>query len=244
LFTQGLANACRARGVKFLYRHEIAQIETASDEAVSLRVRDLETQEIKNLKADQYVIAAGSYSAPLLRSVGQRVAIYPAKGYSATIKLKHPEQANTVSLLDDDRKLAITRLGDSIRIAGTAELTGYDTGLDSPGSKLRCAALIKRYEHLFPGVADTSEPHYWTGLRPSTPDNVPYIGKTGLKRLWVNAGHGTLGWTHGTGSGKALALLLAGREPELDFRFSGIEQRAYNAGAARATGASTLGRSS
>jgi D-amino-acid dehydrogenase len=241
LFTKGLAAACRDAGVKFLYRHEIARIDTHAREVVGVQIRDLDSQQVTTVKADQYVIAAGSYSAPLLRSIGQRLAIYPAKGYSATLKLKHPEQANTTSLLDDDRKLAITRLGDSIRIAGTAELTGYDTGLDSPASRLRCAALIKRYEQLFPGVADTTEPHYWTGLRPSTPDNVPYIGQTQFKRLWVNAGHGTLGWTHGTGSGKALALLMSGRQPEFDFKFCGVEPQTYARGAARRTTASASG---
>ena len=101
-------------------------------------------------------------------------------------------------------------------------MAGYDTGLDSHTAQVRCAALVKRYEELFPGVADTSEPNYWTGLRPSTPTNIPYIGRANrIGNLWLNAGHGTLGWTHGAGSGKALAELMAGRQPQLQFGFCG-----------------------
>ncbi len=235
LFTEGLAKHCGDLGVRFLYAHELLQLDTQSSELTSLRIRDLKTSEIKQIQADQFIVAAGSYSAPLLRSAGVNLMIYPAKGYSATVKLNDPDNANTVSLLDDDRKLAITRLGDSIRIAGTAELTGYDTSLSSSASQVRCKALISRYEQLFPGVADTSQPHYWTGLRPSTPDNIPYIGQSRLKRLWVNAGHGTLGWTHAAGSGKAMAELISGRKPEFDFQFYGDTQVASARGAARRT---------
>ncbi len=235
LFTAGLAKVCQQMGVQFLYSHDIAQIQTDDGEATALRAHCRVSGEFKRVTADQFVIAAGSYSTALMRSVGQSLSIYPAKGYSATLKLKHPEQANTTSLLDDDRKLAFTRLGDTIRIAGTAELTGFDTSLDSEASQIRCRALVERYEQLFPGVADTSEPHYWTGLRPSTPNNVPYIGPSRIKRLWVNAGHGTLGWTHGAGSGKALAQLISGKQPELDFQFYGAANDGSARGAARRT---------
>jgi len=101
-------------------------------------------------------------------------------------------------------------------------MAGYDTSLDSATSRVRCQALIDRYEEVFPGVADTREPNFWTGLRPSTPTNVPYIGRSGkLANLWINAGHGTLGWTHGAGSGRALAELMSGLRPALDFGFCG-----------------------
>lgn len=151
--------------------------------------------------------------------------IYPAKGYSATLKLKRPADASVVSMIDDARKIAISRLGDTIRIAGTAEMAGYDITLSGRTSRKRCEALIKRYEELFPGVADTSEPNYWAGLRPSTPNNIPIIGRSKLPNLWINAGHGTLGWTHGAGSGRALAELMSGRRPALDFRFLGDTPR-------------------
>jgi D-amino-acid dehydrogenase len=137
------------------------------------------------------------------------------------MRLKRPEDASVVSLLDDTRKIAISRLGDHIRIAGTAEMAGYDTRIDSATSRVRCAALVRRYEQLFPGVAATSEPHFWSGLRPSTPSNVPYIGRSAIPNLWLNAGHGTLGWTHGAGSGRALAELISGRRPQLEFGFCG-----------------------
>jgi D-amino-acid dehydrogenase len=168
----------------------------------------------------------GSFTAPLLRQLGVYLNIYPAKGYSATMRLKKPAQASVVSMIDDARKIAISRLGDTIRIAGTAEMAGYDQTLDSATSRVRCEALVRRYEELFPGVADTSEPNFWTGLRPSTPTNIPYIGRSKLANLWLNAGHGTLGWTHGAGSGRALAELMSGRQPELEFGFCGDVEKA------------------
>lgn len=221
VFTQKLAALCAERGVKFLWNTDVLGLEACSGELRSVRVRDRETLQASTLVADQYVAAMGSYTAPLLRPLGVSLDIYPAKGYSATLKLKRPQDASVVSLLDDTRKIAISRLGDQIRIAGTAEMAGYDNSLDTRTAKARCAALIQRYEELFPGVADTSEPQFWSGLRPSTPDNIPYIGGAKLARLWVNAGHGTLGWTHGAGSGRALAELMSGLQPALDFRFCG-----------------------
>jgi D-amino-acid dehydrogenase len=173
------------------------------------------------VRGDQFVAAMGSYTAPLLRQLGIWLNIYPAKGYSATMKLKRPGDASVVSLLDDTRKLAISRLGDTIRVAGTAELAGYDTSLDGATARKRCAALVQRYDELFPGVADTSAPNFWTGLRPSTPTNLPYIGRSRIANLWLNTGHGTLGWTHGAGSGQALAELISGRRPALNYAFCG-----------------------
>lgn len=221
-FTQKLAALCAERGVKFLWEHDILGLNAAGGQISSVRVVNRQTELGSTLLADQYVVAMGSYSTALLRPVGVDLDIYPAKGYSATLKLKKPEQASSVSLLDDTRKIAISRLGDTIRIAGTAEMAGYDTRLDTATARVRCAALVRRYEELFPGVADTSEPNFWTGLRPSTPTNIPYIGRADrLPNLWLNAGHGTLGWTHGAGSGRALAELMMGQEPQLNFGFCG-----------------------
>lgn len=222
VFTQKLAALCAERGVRFLWEHDILGLETASSDISGVRVVDRRTEQGQTLRADQVVAAMGSYTAALLRPVGVDLDIYPAKGYSATLKLKRPEQASVVSLLDDTRKIAISRLGDTIRIAGTAEMAGLDTRLDTPTAKVRCQALVRRYEELFPGVADTSAPNFWTGLRPSTPTNIPYIGRAPrLSNLWLNAGHGTLGWTHGAGSGRALAELMCGRQPQLAFGFCG-----------------------
>lgn len=224
VFTQQLARLARQRGVQFHYEHDILGLDSAGGEIAGVRVRCQGSGQVRTLQADQYVAAMGSFTAPLLRPLGVDLDIYPAKGYSATLRLKRPEAASMVSLLDDTRKIAISRLGDHIRIAGTAEMAGYDTGLDSGTARVRCEALVKRYEELFPGVADTSEPNFWAGLRPSTPNNVPYIGRAArLPNLWLNAGHGTLGWTHGAGSGRALAELMSGRRPQLDFGFCGPE---------------------
>ena len=223
VFTQKLARLCQQRGATFLYEHDILGFDAAGGSVQSLRVGDQLSGQRRTLKADAFVAAMGSFTAPLLRPLGIYLNIYPAKGYSATFKLKHPERASVVSMIDDTRKIAVSRLGDTIRVAGTAEMAGYDTGLDSNTSRVRCQALVRRYEELFPGVADTSEPHFWTGLRPSTPNNIPYIGRSKLANLWVNAGHGTLGWTHGAGSGRALAELMSGLRPALDFGFYGAD---------------------
>lgn len=221
VFTQQLARLCAARGATFLYGHDVLGLERDGAAVTGVRVRERATQAVRTLGADHYVAAMGSFTAPLLRPLGLYLNIYPAKGYSATLRLKQPARASTVSLLDDGRKIAISRLGDHVRIAGTAEMAGYDTSLDSRTSQVRCRALVQRYEELFPGVADTREPNFWAGLRPSTPTNIPYIGRSRIANLWLNAGHGTLGWTHGAGSGRALALLMSGKRPELAFGFCG-----------------------
>jgi D-amino-acid dehydrogenase len=225
VFTQELAKRCIERGAVFLYEHDVLGLQRTGDGIESVQVagnRGGERKTVNTIKADAFVAAMGAYTPQLVRPLGEFLNIYPAKGYSATLRLKKPEAASVVSLLDDSRKIAISRLGDHIRIAGTAELSGFDLDLNSPTARVRCAALVKRYEELFPGVADTSEPNYWTGLRPSTPSNIPYIGRSKKARnLWINAGHGTLGWTHGAGSGHALAELIAGRRPKFDFDFYG-----------------------
>jgi len=221
VFTQKLAQQCAARGVKFLWEHDVLGFDRTGAKITGVQVRDRATLRASTLAADQYVAAAGSFTAPLLRPLGIWLNIYPAKGYSATLRLKRPEDASVVSLLDDTRKIAISRLGDHIRIAGTAEMAGYDTSIDGAKSRLRCEALVRRYEELFPGVADTRQPNFWAGLRPSTPNNLPYIGRSKFANLWLNAGHGTLGWTHGAGSGRALAELISGRRPQLDYGFCG-----------------------
>lgn len=222
-FTQALARLCVARGATFLHGHDVLPLARVGGEVREARVRDRVTAQVRTLRGDAVVAALGSYTAPMLRQVGVCLNIYPAKGYSATFRLRDPAKASVVSLLDDSRKIAISRLGDRLRVAGTAELAGYDTRLDTPTARVRCEALTRRVEELFPGVADTSDPSYWTGLRPSTPTNIPCIGRTRVPGLWVNAGHGTLGWTHGAGSGRALAELIDGRQPALDFSFLGYQ---------------------
>jgi D-amino-acid dehydrogenase len=221
VFTQRLAERCAARGAKFLYEHDVLGFDKRGSKIEGVIVGDRGTLRRTTLAGDHVVAAAGSFTAPLLRRLGIRLNIYPAKGYSATLRLKRPQDASVVSLLDDTRKIAISRLGDHVRIAGTAEMAGYDTRVDTATARVRCEALVRRYEQLFPGVADTSQPNFWAGLRPSTPNNLPYIGRSKIANLWLNAGHGTLGWTHGAGSGRALAELISGRRPQLEYGFCG-----------------------
>ncbi|MEZ5701308.1 MAG: D-amino acid dehydrogenase [Burkholderiaceae bacterium] len=227
VFTQKLATLCAEHGAEMLFEHQIDRIHTAGGEATAVQVRSLATGETRALKADAYVVACGSYTTPLLKSVGIRVPIYPGKGYSATMPLLRPEMAPRVSMIDDSMKIAMSRLGDQFRVAGTIELGGFDLALDTPLAKKRCEMLVRRIEEVFPGVVDTrtpeegGDPQFWTGLRPATPTNIPLIGRTTVGKLWINAGHGTLGWTHGAGSGKALAELISGEMPAIDFGFTG-----------------------
>ena len=237
LFTQQLARHCAQQGAQMLFGHEVLSLQASGGAIKSVAVRacrqraggekDPQNSPIQHLRADAVVVACGSYSAPLLRSVGLRVPIYPGKGYSATFALRRPEAAPWVSTIDDAKKIAMSRLGDSLRVAGTIELSGWDLTLDSPLAQARCHMLARRIETLLPGVCDTRLPHeggqpqFWAGLRPATPTNIPLIGATPLAGLWLNAGHGTLGWTHGAGSGRALAALMSGERPALSFRFLG-----------------------
>lgn len=229
VFTEALAARCAARGAEFKFDHDIVRLEQAAGEIQAVVVRDRATGATQRLAADQVVVAMGSYSAPLLRTVGVDLPIYPGKGYSATFKIKQPERAPTVSLLDDEVKCAMSRLGDELRVAGTIELGGFDLSLDSDLARARCRMLANRIEQVLPGVCDTrledegGNPRFWAGLRPATPTNIPYIGRTKVGKLWVNAGHGTLGWTHGAGSGKAMAELISGQVPRMSFNFYGIE---------------------
>jgi D-amino-acid dehydrogenase len=238
LFTEQLAQRCEARGVQFLFNHDVERLLKAGGAVETVLVRERGSKSARKLNADAVVVACGSYSAPLLRTVGVDLPIYPGKGYSATFKLKKPELSPYVSTIDDEVKCSMSRLGDELRVAVTFELSGYDLSLDSPLAKARCRMLAQRVEEVLPGVCDTrteeegGQPHFWTGLRPATPTNIPYIGRTKVGRLWVNAGHGTLGWTHGAGSGKAIAELITDRRPEMDFGFYGIEAQQHRFSAA------------
>ena len=221
VFTQALAQRCAVRGVTFLYKQAIQGIERDHQGQPTVTLQGSG----QTLSADHVVVACGSYSAPLLRGAGIDLPIYPGKGYSATFDILKPQDAPMVSTIDDAKKIAITRLGDQIRVAGTIEVGSYDLTLESPLARARCHMLSKRVEEVWPGMCDTrteeqgGNPRYWTGLRPATPTNIPFIGQTKIKGLWVNAGHGTLGWTHGAGSGKALAELICGESPAMAFKF-------------------------
>ena len=175
------------------------------------------------VRGDAFVLAMGSFSPLLAQPLGISLPIYPAKGYSVTMPVKDASRAHQVSLTDDEYKLVFSRYtsergGDRLRIAGTAELNGYDRNLN----QVRCEAIVRRVEQLFPGAGDASQAQFWTGLRPATPSNVPLIGQTKMANLFLNTGHGTLGWTHACGSGRALADIVSGRVPEVDFAFQGM----------------------
>ncbi|NRF72335.1 D-amino acid dehydrogenase [Aquincola sp. S2] len=216
-FTQALAAACVAAGVEFRYDTRIVGLQSEGDRLAAVQVADARGI-VSTLAADRYVLCLGSFSAAFARELGIELNIYPAKGYSVTLPVQDPAKAYSVSLTDDEYKLVFSRLGDRLRIAGTAELNGYDTALNLA----RCEAIVRRVRALFPEMSDGRDAQYWTGLRPATPSNVPYIGRSKIHNLYLNTGHGTLGWTHSAGSGKAIAEIVSGRLPELDFAFTGL----------------------
>ena len=213
-FTQQLSRLAEQHGVKFRYRVNVTSLIEEAGRISGARVIDAEKR-VSTLTADAYVVALGCYSSFLLRPIGVPVLLYPAKGYSATIPVGPHHTAPTVSLTDLGYKIVFSRLGDRLRVAGTAELNGYDLSLNL----VRCEALVKRTFELFPEAGERDAVDYWTGLRPATPSNVPLIGKTRYKNLYLNTGHGTLGWTMACGSGAALADLMSGKQAAVEFTF-------------------------
>lgn len=216
LFTQALAERAERHGVVFRYSTLIERIAPADGRVAYVKVRTADGTD-DTLRADAYVVALGSYSSPMLAAIGVRLPVYPAKGYSITLPLDADAVAPRVALNDEAHKLVYSRLGDRLRVAGTAELNGYNTELD----ERRCAAIVRRTFELFPRAGDRERAQYWTGLRPATPSNVPLIGRSSLSNLYLNTGHGTLGWTLACGSGAALARLVSGERPNVEFPFLG-----------------------
>lgn len=216
MFTQNLAKRCAEAGVEFRYGTDILSFERAGERVLGIQtVRDGYHE---TLRADAYVLSMGSFSAALARQLGIFLNIYPAKGYSITVPVKNEEAAFNVSLTDDEYKLVYSRLGDRMRVAGTAELSGYNRKLNYT----RCRAIVRRTAEVMPEAGYWDQAEFWTGLRPATPSNVPYIGKSHFANLYLNTGHGTLGWTHSCGSAAALADIIGGRKPDVDFTFSGL----------------------
>lgn len=218
-FTQALAQKCVQAGVEFRYQTHVEKLLRFGDEIDGVVLRSEGEDEVQEiLYADAYVVCLGSYSSLALRDIEIMLDVYPAKGYSATIPVRDGDEAPSVALTDDGCKLVYSRLGDRLRVAGTAEMNGYNLELNP----VRCEALIARTREIFPLAGDFDAAEFWTGLRPSTPSNLPYIGQSGrYANLWLNSGHGTLGWTEACGSGSALAELVSGRTPEVDFPFLG-----------------------
>jgi D-amino-acid dehydrogenase len=216
LFTRNLVEVCRAQGVSFRFNVSVRRLEAARG-AIDRVVIDDEEGIEESLRADAYVVALGSYSPLILKDVGVSVPVYPVKGYSITVPLEPGDEAPQVSLTDHARKIVVSRLGDRLRVAGTAEMNGYNTEI----SDVRCAALLKRCFEWFPKAGRPERAQYWTGLRPATPNNLPLIGGSKYSNLFLNTGHGTLGWTLACGSGRALADIVSGRRPEPRFDFLG-----------------------
>jgi D-amino-acid dehydrogenase len=214
LFTRALAGRAAEAGAIFQYETAVESLHVEGSEVKGISVTGPDGQAAK-FEADAVLVAMGSYSPLLLEKIGIHIPVYPVKGYSVTILLDHPQAAPSVSLTDENAKLVITRLGIRLRAAGTAELNGYDTSLNDT----RCNAILARVRNLFPDLAAGNEATRWTGLRPATPSNVPLIGRTRYRNLYLNTGHGTLGWTLACGSGRALADLIDGRAPEVEFPF-------------------------
>ena len=224
-FARELVRLCEAAGVRFLMSHTVTAIREVGGEVDHVEATDSEGR-FQRLRADAYVLAMGSLSPLLAKPLGIELPIYPAKGYSVTMPVRNPAMAHQVSLTDDEYKLVFSRLGDRLRIAGTAELNGYDRDLN----RVRCEAIVRRVEELFPGAGDSERAQFWTGLRPATPSNVPIIGRSKVGKLFLNTGHGTLGWTHACGSGKSIAHIVSGMQPEVDFAFVGLERLARRVG--------------
>jgi len=214
-FARELVALCEGVGVQFRMSHTITALRTQAGQIDHIEATDNEGR-FQRIRGDAYVVALGSISPLLLKPLGLDLPIYPAKGYSVTMPVLDERMAHQVSLTDDEYKLVFSRLGNRLRIAGTAELNGYDRDLN----RVRCEAIVRRVQELFPGAGDTAQAQFWTGLRPATPSNVPVIGATRLSNLYLNTGHGTLGWTHACGSGKSIARIVSGLAPEVDFAFT------------------------
>ncbi|BBC74004.1 D-amino acid dehydrogenase small subunit [Altererythrobacter sp. B11] len=207
-FTNALAALCAARGVAFLNEHRILRL--ISNDG---HITGVETNRGR-VRADAYLVALGSHSPQLVAPLGLRLPVYPVKGYSITIPIVNEPRAPVSTLLDETYKVAITRLGDRIRVGGMAEISGYNDALPAR----RQATLKHVASSLFPGAGDMDRASFWCGLRPMTPDSTPVIGATPLRNLFLNTGHGTLGWTMACGSGDVIASIISGAEPSIEAR--------------------------
>ena len=205
-FTQALADRCRADGVRFHFGHQVVGLRR---ERARIGCAELDSGE--TIGADSFVIAAGSYSAALMRSLGFSIPVYPVKGYSATLEVTCAAAAPTSTIMDEAYKVAVTRLGDRVRAAGTAELAGYDTSYDEK----RCRTIVHVIKDLFPDAGDVAGVSCWAGLRPMTPDGTPIVGETPIANLFTNTGHGTLGWTMACGSGQLISDIISGDRPAI-----------------------------
>jgi len=206
LFTQALAERASRRGVRFRFQTTIEGIAVEGGCATGVATSG------GLISADHCVVALGCGAVPLLAPLGVRLPIQPVKGYSLTLPIARPDLAPRASLMDEHTKIAITRLGDRVRAAGTAELGATTT--DAPPERFRTLARV--LQELYPDAAELERPQYWAGLRPMTPDGPPILGPTPIGNLLLNVGHGSQGWSMACGSGHVLADLVSGRRTEID----------------------------
>ncbi len=211
LFTQNLAEEAKKMGVKF--RHDVSiqkfLIENGKISGVEINA----SQGLEVLLADEYVVALGSYSRELMMGLGLNIPVYPVKGYSLTVPVTNSAASPVSTVMDETYKVAITRFNERIRVGGMAELAGFDLSLNPR----RRETLEMVLNGLFPKGGNVSKAQFWTGLRPMTPDGTPIIGKASdlYRNVWLNTGHGTLGWTMACGSAQVLADLLAHKQPDI-----------------------------
>jgi D-amino-acid dehydrogenase len=205
-FTAALAAMATGRGAVFRYGENICSLAVEGG-----RIAGIETDRGRII-ADRYILALGSHSAAMVRPLGLRLPVYPVKGYSITAPIVDAARAPESTLMDESYKIAITRLGDRIRVGGMAEISGYNNALP----ERRRATLVHSLTDLFPGAGDVGAASYWSGLRPMTPDGTPVIGATPYENLYLNTGHGTLGWTMACGSGRLIADLVSGRPTDIE----------------------------
>jgi D-amino-acid dehydrogenase len=217
LFTQRLAALAAAAGVTFRYSETIEAIEAEAGQITGVRTKS------GRVTAERYVVALGSYGPALLRPLGVSVPVYPVKGYSLTLPITDAAMAPVSTVMDETYKVAITRLGERIRVGGTAELAGFSLKLRGA----RRATLAHSVSDLFPRGGDLSRASFWTGLRPMTPDGTPVIGGTRYANLFLNTGHGTLGWTMACGSGRLLADIVSGRRPDIAHEDLALDRYAF-----------------
>lgn len=218
-FTAELAKLAAARGVVFRYGVTIDRIE-ATRGRITRVITDHGDGRGGDEESDAFVLALGSYSPHFARALGLNLPVYPAKGYSITVEIENPAAAPTLSITDETNFMVFSRLGNKMRVAGTAELAGWNTSLDPA----RVEPLARNARSLFPAASSYVALHPWCGLRPATPDSVPILGATSYNNLFLNTGHGTLGWTMACGSARIIADLLAGRRPEIDLEGLGLDR--------------------
>ncbi|MHA1536552.1 MAG: D-amino acid dehydrogenase [Alphaproteobacteria bacterium] len=205
-FTKKIAAICRKQGVRFRYDARIEAIEAEGGRIVGLATDGAP------VTGDAFVLALGSFSALPARGIGLRLPVYPVKGYSITAPIKNQRAAPRVGLSDVEARIVLTRLGSRLRVAGTAEFTGYDNGANAR----RGALTVRSAKTLLPDACDYDKAEHWSGLRSATPDQVPVLGPTKYPNLWLNTGHGALGWTQACASARIVADLIAGRDPGID----------------------------